>query len=946
MKGPVLLNRYFHRFDDYMDQLDEVLTPESSVAELRQQLQAEQQRRQVAEAEAAALRLTASIPLRNPNPILRLSANGVLEFANNTAAFLRSEFERKGHSWVRTQLLEAVEKALTSGQPERRALTIGHQHLVLVTVPVAEEGYAMLYFNDVTGLHQAETQLQEQHAFYENLLENLPVVVTVLGPDQRYRFLNHFAAPNPTERQARVGTTFADHCARVGLPRKFAARRRRLFERAATRRALVAWEEEWPATAGPARHWLCYYQPVFDPDGHLRVMMCFGLDVSTQRRAEEKSRASEAAVRAQQRFTEQVLNLNPNIIYVRDKQMRFVFENAATARLRAVMVARSPDKIPGTALRPEELAAYAAVDAAVRRTNAAVESEDRMTLGDGEVRWYQTVKCPLPTPEGEIHVLGVSTDITALKAAQHAAEAAATARENFLANMSHEIRTPLNGVLGMAGLLAKTGLSAQQRNFVGIIEQSGQHLLGVVNDVLDMAKITSGKLDMEAVAFNLCDCMGQALEPLAALAQQKGLRVIGTMLRDSCPHPWVVGDPQRLRQIFINLVSNAVKFTPAGGTITAGGYFVRETDDTLTTEFRVADTGIGISPEKLETIFQEFTQAYADTTRQFGGTGLGLSISRALVQQLGGRLTVQSELGQGSTFAFEVTLPKATTAAVQAVLQQAPTAPAALAGAALAGRRVLLVEDNAVNREVAQLLLEGHGVLVDTAESGLEALEKFETRHYDLVLMDIQMPGMNGLDATARIRAHADARRAATPILALTANAFKADAEKYLAAGMNDALAKPFAEAELVTKMAALLGAAPSIGPVAAAPAPTTAPTIPTDRADPGPGPETAVFDLALLRETAHGSQPFMTRILASFHANTPVHLNDLWAAVGTADVPAAAALAHKLRPSLSLVGAAALAPLLATIEDETAGPEARTAAAMHLAEGIEALLAALPTAA
>ena len=918
-----------------MDQLNEALTRELSAAELRQQLHAERQRRQAAEAEVVGLRLTATMPLRNPNPILRLSANGTLEFANDQAAFLRPEFEREDHSWVRAQLLDAVQKTLASGQPDRRTLTIGHQHLVLVTVPVPEDGYALLYFNDVTGLHQAETQLQEQHAFYETLLEHLPVVVTVLGPDQRYRFLNHYAAPDPAERQARIGTTFTDHCTEAGLPRKFAARRRRHFELAAASRTLVAWEEEWPATADPARHWQCYYQPVYSPDGHLRVMMCFGLDVSTQRRAEEKSRASEAAVRTQQAFTNRILDLNPNIIWVRDATSHNTFENAQAQALRERVRRLAGTATMEQALDPEVLKASAYADLQVLHTGQPLLLETALRLATGDVRWFQTVRCPLVLPDGAVHILGVSTDITALKAAQHAAEAAATARENFLANMSHEIRTPLNGVLGMAGLLAKTGLNAQQRNFVGIIEQSGQHLLGVVNDVLDMAKITSGKLEMEALAFNICDCMGRAAQPLFVLAAQKNIAVAGVPLRDSCPHPWVLGDPQRLSQILINLLSNAIKFTPAGGTISMGGYLTGETEDTLTTEFRVMDTGIGISPEKIENIFQEFTQAYADTSRQFGGTGLGLSISRALVQQLGGRLTVQSELGRGTTFAFEVTLPKATRAAVQEVLQQAPTAPAAAAAAALAGRRVLLVEDNAVNREVAQLLLEGHGVRVDTAESGLEALEKFETQYYDLILMDIQMPGMNGLDATVRIRQHPDAARAATPVLALTANAFKADAEKYLAAGMNDALAKPFAEAELVAKIAALLAAAPNLSP--------DAPAAQANPAD--PNAKSAVFDLTLLHETAHGSQPFVTRILASFHANTPASLNDLWAAVGTEDLAAAAALAHKLRPSLRLVGAMGLAPLLATVEDETAGPEARTAAAMHLAEGLEALLAALPTA-
>ncbi len=941
-----------------MSELSKVFCAEAAIADLQQQLKAERRRCAAAEAEAAALRLTADIPLRNPSPILRLSSDGQLQYANPAAESMRVEFERTGHSWVRAQLLDAAQLALASGQPEGRSLTIGRQYFVVMTVPVCNEDYVMVYFNDVTVQHQAETQLQEQYAFYETLMEHLPVVVVVLGPDQRYRFLNHYVAPDHVARQARIGTTFAEHCAKVGLPRRLATRRRRMFERASQTRTLVAWEETWPITpTQPARHWQCFYQPVYGPDGHLHVMMCYGVDVTTQRQAEEKSRADEAAVRTQQEFTSRVLDLNPNVVYVRDTQQRFVFTNKALLKLWADVRAKVGTTSDDNGFSKAELAAYAAVDAEVLFKNAQVESEDKLTLPDGEVRWYQTMKCPLPTPTGEVHVLGVSTDITALKAAQLAAEASATARENFLANMSHEIRTPLNGVLGMAGLLAKTTLNEQQRNQVNIIQQSGQHLLAVVNDVLDMAKITSGKLEMEHVPFNICDVMGQALTPLMSMADEKGLRLIGTRLRDSCPHPWVISDPHRLRQIMLNLVSNAIKFTPRGGTVAAAGYLVAETADTLTTEFRVTDTGIGISPDKLEAIFQEFTQAYADTSRQFGGTGLGLSISRALVKELGGQLTVQSELGKGSSFSFIVKLPKPSAAAVDRA-RKAAAVPAITPDASVQGCRVLLVEDNAVNREVAQLLLEGHGVVVDTAEGGHEALEKFEQHSYDLVLMDIQMPGMNGLEATARIRQHPDAARAATPVLALTANAFTANAEKYRAAGMNDTLAKPFSEQELVGKIAALLAGA-------AAPAPATNNAEATPKARPKAKIKTSasvkaqtsagavstnfssvelpLFDLKMLHATAQGSQPFIDRILKAFRSQTPISINALWAAIATHDLLAAAALAHKLRPSLRLLGAHRLAPHYTTLEDEAAAPTARQAAAQAFAEGLEKLLDALP---
>ena len=885
------------------------------------------------------------IPALNPNPVLQISAAGELLFANPAAAGLADDFGSSGPSRLRPQLVRAATEAVRTGRPHEREVTVNTQCYQVRAVPVPDRACALLYLTDISAWRHAEQVVREQREFYENILSHLPAVVAVFDADERYQYLNPHAEPDEQARLDRMGRTFAEYAARVGLPALLPARRSRLFERAVRTRQAVSWEEHWPARGNhPAIYWLCSFQPVFGPDGVLDFMMGYGLDITTRHQAEARTRASEDTVAAQQAFTSQVLDLTPNLIYVRDANRGVVFANRAMRDLRQLLL----DQASATAVRdviaPDEMLSYALTDDEVLQTGQQVEVQDRLTLPAGDIHWFQTVKCPLiPIGGGPRQVLAVSTDITALKAAQQAAEAAATARENFLANMSHEIRTPLNGVLGMTALLAKTVLNEQQRNYLQVIQHSGQHLLNVVNDVLDMAKITSGKLDMERTAFNLCDVMGQAAHPLVVQAQQKGIRVVGTLLRDSCPHPWVVGDPYRLSQILINLLSNAVKFTPAGGTITVGGYFVRETDSTLTTEFRVTDTGIGIEPAKLEHIFQEFTQAYADTTRQFGGTGLGLSISRALVQHLGGTLRVTSTTGEGSSFSFQTTLPKATETDRAAVVAPPPSLP----NAAVRGRRVLLVEDNDVNREVALLLLQGHGVLVDEAISGHEALALFEQQAYDVVLMDIQMPGMNGLEATARIRRHPDPARAATPILALTANAFRADAEKYRAAGMNDTLSKPFDEATLLAKISALLGT-----PAAAAPPqaqvqepagsvqPAGSAATPAPPATSAPAP---MYDLALLRQTAHGSEIFMNRILAAFHANTPATLVEIHAAHAAADWPSLATLAHKLRPSLKLLGAAQLLPPLAVLEDAAATDTARAAAGAALAAGLVALLEALP---
>jgi signal transduction histidine kinase/DNA-binding response OmpR family regulator len=910
--------------------------PTDAIA-LQALLLAERASRKQAEAELARLRITSRIPELNPNAVMRLDAAGELLFANPAAAMLADELRMTGPSRVRPQLVQAAMQTLQTGEPFQRELMANGRHFLLFAVPVLEENFALLYLTDVTAQRQAEQETREQRAFYEAIMNHLPAVVTVLAPDQRYRYMNPYAEPDPAERQACVGLTFADHCAAKGLPAELAVRRSRQFERAVATRKLVRWEEHWPGAKGaPCMYWLCYYQPVFGFDGELREVMCYGLDITYRRQAEARSRDSEAAVLAQQTFTNLVLDLNPNLIWVRDAQGSTIFENAGMQALRhRVRALANTDSMEAAMSRDEIMIAILA-DQQVLRTGQPLTSQVAFRLANGEMLWLQTVRCPLVVSDGTMQVLGVSTDITALKAAQHAAEAAATARENFLANMSHEIRTPLNGVLGMTSLLAKTGLNEQQRNYTAIIQHSGRHLLNVVNDVLDMAKITSGKLELEQTAFNLCDSMGKASQPLAVQAQEKGIRLLGTLLRDSCTHPWVLGDPYRLNQILINLLSNAIKFTPMGGTVTVGGFFVSETEDTLTTEFRVTDTGIGITPDKLESIFQEFTQAYADTTRQFGGTGLGLSISRALVAQMGGQLTVQSESGRGSTFSFVTTLPKASAAARQAALS--PLVP--MQEAAVRGCRVLLVEDNAVNREVAQLLLESHGVVVHEAASGIEALELFEQHRYDVVLMDIQMPGMNGLETTARIRAHTDAGRAATPILALTANAFRADAEKYHAAGMNDTLSKPFDEAELLSKLASLIAGVQ--GPLVEVNSPPSAAAVPAPLPAPD-APTMPIFDLALLTQTARGSAVFMNRILASFHTNTPVSLTELRTAHAAADWPAVATLAHKLRPSLRLLRAAGLAPWLETLEAKEAPDAERQAAAAALGSGLEELLKALP---
>jgi signal transduction histidine kinase/CheY-like chemotaxis protein len=427
--------------------------------------------------------------------------------------------------------------------------------------------------------------------------------------------------------------------------------------------------------------------------------------------------------------------------------------------------------------------------------------EEELLQPDGSTRYYLRHFMPVHEASGQLKfVLGYGLEITdrvlaeqQMQEAREVAEMAASARTTFLATMSHEIRTPLNGVLGMAALLAKTPLTPEQREQVGIIHSSGQHLLSVINDVLDVAKITSGKLELERISFDLVESVTRAVAPLAEQARHSALAFETKWL--DVGHAWVLGDPFRLNQILLNLLSNALKFTHAGG-VTLRISRLAQAAGSFTIEFQVSDTGIGIPADKLEHIFESFSQASAGTTRQFGGTGLGLHISRALVAQLGGQLTVESKLSQGSTFSFVLALPEA-----EAPVSEVP--PQTQEGS-LDGLRILLVEDNDINRIIASCLVQDWGAEVDEAPDGEAAIALFEQHRYDIVLMDIQLPDMTGVDITHYMRRHADAQRAQTAILALTASAYQSDMQAYLAAGMNDFISKPFDETVLWSKMMAL----------------------------------------------------------------------------------------------------------------------------------------------
>ena len=675
-----------------------------------------------------------------------------------------------------------------------------HWHLSRGTVLRDPDGKPIRFIGtsaDITALKQAEEALRERERQLDSLMGHLPGLAYRALADEHWTAL--FASrgiEDLTGYSAEEFTSHRIHYEDIILPEDRTVTRKAVFS-ALRQRRMYEVEHRIRHKDGSVRWIWARGHGVFAPDGSLRFIEGLNLDMTSRKQAEEALRESEEALRISEQRFRTMASVVPVTIWTTAADGALDYVNAYLTDYTGFPLEQILSGAWQTALHPDDLPRCLELWNRSMATGTLYEIEYRIRRADGVFRWHLSRGLPLRDDSGRmIKWFGSTMDIDdqkraaeALREAMEAAEAANRAKDEFLANVSHEIRTPMNAILGMAELTLDTPLTDEQRSNLNIVLTSAEGLLNLINDLLDFSKIEAGRLELEEADFSLRNVLNQTLRALALRAHKKGME-LACQVEQDVPDG-LVGDGNRLRQVLLNLIGNAIKFTEAGEVIVR--VRAQETDhNSLVIDFEIADTGIGIAPEKQQTIFQAFEQADSSTTRRYGGTGLGLTISSRLVEMMGGKITVHSELGRGSTFRFSALFGRSSR------LAAAPAQPPVVD---LHGLRVLIVDDNATNRTILQGWASAWGMIPTTTADVPAAMSALwrgiaSKEPFALVLLDARMPGTDGLELAKGISQTPEL--STCRVILLTSDDRPGDAKRYRALRISAVLMKPVQQEELL----------------------------------------------------------------------------------------------------------------------------------------------------
>jgi len=699
-----------------------------------------------------------------------------------------------------------------------------------------------IIFTDISHRKENEEELIRTKEFYENILNSIPSDIVAFDKDQNYTFINPIAVKNPEIRNWLINKNDYDYARYKNISTNNADARRKLFKQVVDGRKELAFEENL-SKPGKDEWVLRRMTPIFDNDGNLKMVIGYGLDITRIKKAQQQLEQNEKLLQgvnsashimlSQEDFTIAIDNILTVLLDATSADRVNIWENGVTdygwicmsqrfSRFKGVeeMMINEPtlQNLSYQKVGFERWYEYLVEGKSIKGCIQNFPDIEKVVMEQYGIK--STLIVPIFSDNHLWGMIGfddctenrewtmyeenilsnaaisIGSYITKkrieqdLIEAKQKAEEATLAKSRFLSTMSHEIRTPMNAVIGYTYLLMQENPKAYQLEYLKPLQFSANHLLALINDILDFSKIEAGKIEFEFIEFDLRETVDSIMKIFALKAGEKKIN-LDLILPNNLPD-LVIGDVVRVDQILTNLISNAVKFTNSGG-VTIELENKNESDNKVDILFKVKDTGIGISDDKLDNIFESFTQANSSTTRKYGGTGLGLAISKKLIELMGGGISVSSIVNEGTTFSFNIEFGKSKSPRIKKYYAE----DTGIRFESLKGIKVLIVEDNPVNSVLAEKFLKKWDIETDTAENGAVAVERVQEEEFDLILMDLQMPEMNGYEAALTIRGLSGSYYKNVPIVALSAEITAEIKKEVHMYGMNDSITKPFNPSEL-----------------------------------------------------------------------------------------------------------------------------------------------------